>query len=125
MKKSVFLIAVISEIKRIKRLATKKEIHKLDFKSFEHWSSSNCIYGQMTGYCDSKRARVIMPKKFDNIEGEACMLTSDHKRKFEDQTFEKGTTFTALEKYLYMCSKKTHKHIFDFLKGETENLVIK
>lgn len=125
MKKSVFLIAVIAEIKRIKRLATDEEIAKLNFSRFEHWSSCDCIYGQMTGHCDSKRANEIMPKKFADVDAEHSTIHVNHKYKFSDQSFKKGTYFTALEKYLYMCPKTTHKHIFDFLKGKTKTLVIK
>ena len=124
MKLSVFLIAVIAEIKRIKRLATPEEIEKLNFKRFQHEKSDECIYGQMTGNCDSERARTIMPKKFDNIV-DSFNYKNTHKYKFKEQSFKKGTNFTALEKYLYMCPKTTHKHIFDFLKGKVKTLDIK
>jgi len=124
--KSAFLIAVIAEIMRIKRLATKKEIANLNFSRFQHWHSSNCIYGQMTGECSSPRARRIMPKTFEDIVGDWCSgAGGSHKYGFERQKFEKGKTFTALEKYLYMCPKTTHKHIIDFLKGKEKKLVIK
>ncbi len=125
MKLSVFLIAVIAEIKRIKRLATPEEIDKLNFSRFEHWSSNDCIYGQMTGHCSSDRARIIAPKKFADVDAETSRIHSNHKYKFKDQSFDKGTNFTALEKYLYMCPKTTHKHIIDFLKGKVKTLDIK
>jgi len=79
----------------------------------------------MTGTCNSDRARAIAPKKFADVDAENCSISVNHKYKFKDQSFKKGTYFTALEKYLYMCPKTTHKHIFDFLKGKVKTLDIK
>jgi hypothetical protein len=124
MKKTVFLAAVAAEIKRIKRRATEDEINKLNFKGFKHWHADNCIYGQMTGVCNSKRAIEIMPKKYDRITADYDRMNSLNKAAFEHQDFNKGDSITALEKYLYMCNKPTHKHIIDFLKGKTDTLVI-
>jgi hypothetical protein len=120
MRRALFLIAVRAEIKRIKRLATAEEIDRLDFSKFSHSSAGNCIYGQMTGYCGSDRATEIMPKSFSEISLEFDVTTE-----YKQLSFKKGDDFTYMEKYLYICSPNTHKHIIDFLKGKVKVLSIK
>lgn len=120
MRKALFLIAVRAEIKRIKRLATSEEIDRLDFSKFSHTNVMTCIYGQMTGHCYSDRARAIMPKSFNEISP-----GFDDATKYKELTFKKGDDFTYMEKYLYICSPNTRKHIIDFLKGKVKVLCIK
>ena len=57
-----FIDMVIKEINYIKTAATPEEIGKLDVDFFSGHSSGNCIYGQMTGRCNSDRAKEIYSK---------------------------------------------------------------
>jgi hypothetical protein len=118
MKKETFIKKVQKELDKIKKRATKEEIDKLDFNSFRYDSQVACIYGQMTGDCDSVRATEIKKKTFKEIDG-----FGDHSGyKFEQQDFKKGKEFTALEKYLFMVNSETHKEIIQYLKGETKEI---
>jgi hypothetical protein len=114
MKKSDFLAMVQHELDTIKTNATAEEIDKLDFNEFDHCSSRRCIYGQMTGKCDSKRAEELYPKSFSNI---GVGGSWDYKP-FKTQNLEHGISFTPLEKYLYMLKAPQHKKIIQYLKGE-------
>lgn len=57
MNKEIFLKQVITELKHIKRHATPEELNKLSFITFNKNNPCKCIYGQMTGNCDSTRAQ--------------------------------------------------------------------
>ena len=120
MKESEFLAMVQEELDTIKVNATKKEIKNLDFNGFLHHSSTDCIYGQMTGKCDSRRAKEIFPKKYDGIDGGYGYY--DGYRPFRTQDYVHGTNFTQLEKYLYMVKKPQHKNLIQYLKGERKTI---
>lgn len=118
MKKSEFLALVQEELDTIKVNATKKEINRLNFSGFIHHSSYSCIYGQMTGKCNSVRAKEIFPKKYDAIGGGYC----DGYRPFKTQDYDHGFSFTPLEKYLYMVKAPQHKKLIQYLKGERKTI---
>lgn len=126
MKRTDFVQLVRDEIKSLKKNATKKEIAKLNFKSFSHTNSKVCIYGQMTGHCDSDRAMELIPKTFDRIaKNPDDIMYSNALLSFSKQSVEEGINWTALEKYLYMVDSDTHRHIIDYLKGNVKQLRIK
>jgi hypothetical protein len=52
--------AVFEELNHIKAVATKAELRKLVVKLVDPSESRNCIYGLMTGHCNSDRAQLIM-----------------------------------------------------------------
>lgn len=62
MKKSDFLSAVKHEVESLKKFATPKEIERLDLSRFNPDNQEQCIYGQMTGSCESNRAKELMDK---------------------------------------------------------------
>jgi hypothetical protein len=115
MKKQTFINKVQKELYNIKEKATPEEIKRLKYSQFDETDPNRCVYGLLAGDSYSKRARQIQNKQFASLSG----WRSD---KFEDQTFGKGTAFTALEKYLLMVSKKVHKEIFRYIKGKTETI---
>lgn len=124
MKKQEFLKLVHDEIETIKKRATKKEIAKLDFSTFDHESGNNCIYGQIAGDCSSVRAKRIMKKSFRRLV--AAYRVGYNDPLFSQQSFEKGRFFTALEKYLFLKeSKPKHKKIIKYLKGLTKTNPVK
>ena len=120
MKKSEFLQAVQAELDNIKAKATKKEIKKLDFSKLLYFDRENCIYGLMTGECQSERARELQPKHYSAgfCRGES----------FSKQIITKGNQFTPLEIYLYIVANKyedrskKHKEIIQYLKGEIKTI---
>lgn len=145
MNKADFIKAVAHEVKTLRKLATKNEINNLDFKSFSPKAEHSCIYGQMTGYRASKRAKELMDK--------ACIIvtsgsqTDGGTNEFLDLTFNKTkhlineknqgqgwyeghktvarnySHLSALEAYICMKGAKV-KNIYAFLKGEKKELVL-
>jgi len=115
MKKLQFLAMVQHELYTIKTKATAEEIDNLDFNEFSHSSSYDCIYGQMTGKCDSPRAKELYQKMFDDV----CF--SDYLT-FRKHNMEPGENFTPLEKYLYMVKDPQHKKIIQYLKNEISTI---
>ncbi|PHN06964.1 hypothetical protein [Flavilitoribacter nigricans] len=51
--------SVIREIKALREHATAEEKERLDWHEFHPSSDENCIYGLMTGHCDSIRAKEL------------------------------------------------------------------
>lgn len=128
MKKSVFLEMVQNELDTIKKRATKREIGRLNILTFNHKFHDLCIYGQMTGYCESKRAKKIMVKTFENVVKSLKDCNSDFLSfSKQDNKTSKDLSygFTPLEKYLYMVKKPMHKKIIQYLKGEIININLK
>lgn len=62
MKEQEFLSDVKHEIDMLMKYGTKNELSNLDLDSFDQDHTENCIYGQMTGSCTSKRAKILMDK---------------------------------------------------------------
>ena len=114
MTKKYFLLEVEKEIEHIKENATKEELNNLSYSQFDHDSTISCLYGLLTGYCDSDRARKLNKKSF------AFGFNEDNFK--EALKSEEGNTFTHLEIYLFYCDDDTHKNIIDYLKGDVETL---
>ena len=117
MKKSEFLAMVQHELDTIKAKATAEEIGNLNLKEFNHSSTTECIYGLMTGRCGSPRAIDLYTKSFLRIGG------NDWKYKpFSTQDMTEGDEYTPLEKYLYMVKAPQHKKIIQYLKNEIQTI---
>lgn len=125
-----FLADVRHEVETIKKLATTSETSRLDLSKFQHSRRDNCIYGQMTGDCRSKRACQLITK--------ACVrlaiprLIKNSRNSFEEiqDAIDKPLTgemegrlnyFSMLETYLYLNDSKP-ENIINYLKGKTETL---
>jgi len=110
-----FLDEVIREVKTIKKRATKEEIARLDVDKFNPNNEFACVYGMLTGQCNSFRARELYNKSLDSI---------DRNKDVSDITESKFAYFTVLEQYLVSHSRKLH-NIIPYLKGEEKKLIIK
>jgi len=117
MEKSIFFAEVKAELVHLRDNATQEEIKKLNFSQFDHTVRYACIYGQMTGNCDSVRAKQLTPKSYAWIVG-------NNNKKFEELNFDSGKWYTALEKYLYICTKKQQRTIFQYLRKKIDNIEI-
>jgi hypothetical protein len=112
MKLSIPLLIkhALAEIKNLKKKATKEEINKLVYHNFIPMSVAECIYGLMTGSCNSARAKELTPKTY--------------KGGFILEDLKKGTYFTALELILPNLTQIKQKEIFNYLKGKQDNIII-
>jgi hypothetical protein len=108
-----FMLAVREELDTIKERATKEEISKLDFTTFNKQLEKFCIYGQMTGFCSSGRAKEIMEKTFYRISAHWPI---------HELTLGVFPLYTHLEYYLLHADRKTEKEIIQYLKGEISEI---
>lgn len=115
MKKEKFIKQVQKELDNIKAKATPEEIKRLIFKEFDAESDSSCIYGLLTGNSWSKRATQIQKKSFAYLSG--C-----DSNKFKYHTFDEGTDYTALEKFILMIPQRVNREIFRYLKGKIKTI---
>ena len=116
-----FLAEVRAEIETIKEKATDEEKSKLDFAELDHDSRYSCIYGQMTGFCESFRAQELMPKSYETFQVLGAPTNLDDYY-IQHQSTKEGTSVTALEKFLFSSPSEVHKNIISYIKGEAEAL---
>lgn len=149
MKKQDFLNDVEYEVKMLKKHATEKELDKMDFNKLNSQHPEFCIYGQITGDCQSKRAKILMDKsciRVMDIGGGARDLLkktfleikkgingknngqgwlNDGGDRDHVSLFGKGSRdyryLSVLEGYICTKGAKT-EHIIQYLKGEIETL---
>jgi hypothetical protein len=96
-----FLKMVRVEATHLRNNATKEEKSNLDFDSIMPTYADQCIYGQMTGNCNSDRAKELYPKIFDvdvlsNNSVQKAAETSRTLEKEEDGFFY----YTPIEVYI-------------------------
>lgn len=137
MLKKDFLNDVKHEINMLKKLATPEELSNLNFDTFNYRSESKCIYGQMTGSCESNRAEELMDAScirvmnvrggVNNVEGKTF---TEIKSKINGENTGQGwyksnyrnySHLSVLEAYISLKDAK-NEHIIKYLKGEVETL---
>ena len=109
--KKEFLVKVEVELRYIRRKATRVEINRLDFKTFNERTKTNCIYGQMTGYCWNDRA-MRLKSAVSHLCAYLCK-NEENECQLNYKIDKQGYSF--LEHYLFYSSDKQHKKIYDFL----------
>lgn len=130
--KEQFLSDVKAEAVALRQHATKEELGRLDADWMDPNDFTSCIYGQMTGNCNSKRAIELMQKcctrffknlykefyVFDDVSsavnGEKCDLSG---RKND----EMPKYFSAVETYIFTDEEK-NENLISYLRGETDDL---
>lgn len=144
MKKKDFLRDVMHEIEMLKKHGTKAEKNRLNFDKFSPNSAQQCIYGQMTGDCRSKRAHKLMElscvRIFDLSASDCDIHESMHMNTvlkyvngpFKSQGWDKPFTYipkliyryfnylSVLEGYIKL--DRNNKEIIEYIKGEIDTL---
>lgn len=115
-----FIKLVRKKIIALKKNATKKQLSRLDFETFNPYHYCLCIYGQMTGFSLDEEAKKLTKKIF--------LYLSSFNSNFNCPYFQ----FTALELYVahkgildrstLLKNDKDIKMIFKYLKGEIKTL---
>ncbi len=111
-----FLKEVDVELKHLKKHATKEEISNLNLKKFSSYLRDRCIYGQMTGECDSSRAKELYVKSYCKLPYNEIFNTESL------PNFDTGNHFTALERYICFIDRKQTCKIMEYLKGTIDNI---
>ena len=122
MTKKYFKEQTIGELKALKKNATKGELRKLSIRNLRVSDRHNCIYGQMTGHCRSKRAMELIDKgciKKIQVENQ-----NPYKVNIPPVREGRLVYFSFLEKYI-MEHYADNRSIIAWLKGETKTFPIK
>lgn len=144
--KQQFLLDVAKEIQALKKNATTKEIAELDLDSLHPVSKHDCIYGQMTGSCNSPRAiKLILKccprytyessnglnyseiKKY--VNGKTPIDSAGKKIKSPNDLGDvrkRGLglgIYSAIETYIMLNGAK-NKNVINFLKSKTNKLIL-
>lgn len=93
---------VILEAKKLRKFATAEERARLDVVLLYAASAHHCIYGQLTGYCYSDRAKELKIKS----------------------GYSSYWHFTPIEKLLYESSDAANAALVAYIKGESKKLTI-
>ena len=149
-KKTEFLQAVKAEVRAIKLHATTDEIGKL-LSEFNGENQTGCVYGQLTGSCESSRAKELMELSCQRVV--ATELNSKRRLRFVSSFFTNAVsrkTFTALKDFVrpagtdlkmwdeedgyrnydYLSALETyilmnnsnHRSIINYLRGTSDSL---
>ena len=144
MNKEEFLKEVRKEVKLLKKHATAEQLLKLNAKIFNPAQSDTCVYGQITGNCQSIEAKRLMDlcckkifvlaegaenlvdRKFSDVK---ALLGEKYKGQTWDESIIEGEPL-ILRSYEYMtvlegytCLKRANiEGLIDFLKSKTTEL---
>lgn len=107
---------VKKEAEALRVHATKEELGRLDIKYLDGNDIKLCIYGQMTGDCDSSRASYLIQKcapcYFESESEELNIILNQNFAEFR---------WSPLEHYIRI-SKARNANLIAYLKGETDTL---
>lgn len=128
MKKQELLDMVLVEANHLREYATKEEKDKLDFYCLDVNGSFSCIYGQMTGDCDSARACTLFNKVFSTIgdyyiDEEGGEVLNKGIFTFIEWDIEKdyneSKIFSPIEVYITLKGSK-NRSLIQYIKGEID-----
>lgn len=132
---SVLEQLVIEEATNLRNKATSKELSKLDYENLAGESTTWCIYGQMTGNCESLRAFKLIKKcakkvyevtnninRFKNLElnGAPKIVTYSSRNSYYFSPIE---IFVNKYKPKFNSESRKIKKLVSFLKGDTQELI--
>jgi hypothetical protein len=101
MEYNSILRSVIAEAALLKQHATAEELARIDLESFDGCGTHTCVYGQMTGFCWSKRA-LELHEKCGFMEG----------------------FYTPIETFVMDAPREACAALLAYLKGERDILFI-
>lgn len=128
MRKDILKKRVKEEAKKLRKLATKEELRKLSFDDLNPSVSEECIYGQMTGHCNSKRSLLLIGsccnRVYDwRIKGGFKLNGSLDTKKRESLVWQ----YSAIETFILQSEnkKENNRILIDYLRGERKTLNFK
>lgn len=141
--KKQFLDEVTQEIENIKKFTTKQEKQNLNIYYFDPDNKYYCIYGQLTGSCESRRAIELMNKCckrycffYFDIENSFLFHYREIKRaiwhtQMPDNFFDSSgcyyvrnfSYYSLLEAFI-KYKNANNESIISYIKGKTNKLVL-
>ena len=116
----------ISEAKALRRYTTPQQKASLSLDLFDPRDGEYCIYGQLTGDCDSIEATELAKKCAKGLFSNSLSLIGKNEYYLESHYAPhakiRGTEyFTPLEVYIYNRNADA-KRILRYIKGDTDEL---
>ena len=134
-RKKLMIELVKDEAKKLKKIATKEELSKLDFNNLFPTSPSRCIYGQITGDCFSERAGELIiecaKRVYNYIDHYSILrdLPVNGKPKELEKSYNRGNFyFSPIEVFIDQRDKNCYynnKILVSYLRGEINRLNFK
>ena len=124
---------VTEEETKLRENATQDEINNLSFDRLDTQSRVACIYGQLTGNCDSSRARELMNKSCTRVysRGQKYSISLLQDSKINGPlTEEMGRSYFFSPIEVFIDQPRNQKNgnngqLIDFIKGEIDVLNFK
>lgn len=114
-------LLVIDEATKLREHATEEERGFLNFDSLDSDDAYLCIYGQMTGYCYSERAKQLLnlcAKPYSSsLVGNTFPITDEN---FDRRT-STGNLFSPIESFIARDTQG-NKKLLSYIKGEIDFL---
>lgn len=127
---------VLTEVTNIKQYATAQEIANLDFEDLHPNHRNRCVYGQMTGDCNSERAAQLIEKctprffeygiipPFGGTEINMARVAENvNGTKVNGFVVERTTRFfvhfSAIEAYI-LLNNAQNENLINLIKGNTQ-----
>lgn len=114
----------LQEIKNLWVHATKEELARLDHNAINPFSIDNCIYGQLTGDCDSGRAHELIRlctwaiyKLDDDIRITVGFGPMEIERADLDMVYRAQNFLSPLELALFFMTHKQKEETVSYLSG--------
>lgn len=123
MKAIDFLELVHKELKHLKENATSEEISNLNFNLLDVLCPYSCVYGQMTGRYDSRRAIELKPCECFCFISDTMDTFREWLPKNNEYSSEKENKFSHLECYIALKGAK-NEEVIQYLKGEIDEITL-
>lgn len=133
MDKKILIDLVKKEAQKLKLNATKQEIANLNFSTFVPSFKDDCIYGQMTGNCYTKRASNLILKCCENIFAKTPLQDMldvkidgrPTKKKMSDRDYKYYSPIEIFISFGENRENGNNKMLIDYLKGKRKKLAFK
>lgn len=103
------------EADNIRKFATKEEISRLNFRDLIPVHSESCIYGLMTGDCNSKRATELIEKCCPKGYFYYLISSNDKRLSMNDTAFT-VRNYSAIEREIYR-NPEGNKKLIKYIKS--------
>lgn len=115
---------VRQEAANLKKFAYKKELKNLDFNELNPLEYSRCIYGQMTGHCNSPRAIKLIRQCAEKVIESVGPVSQSNEINGSPKNLKRYMFWSPIEVFVTHAIEKKNKALIDYLKGETKTLDI-
>lgn len=134
MKSPELIELVRKEADALRAHATQEEKDKLNIRTLDPQNMHNCIYGQMTGSCYSRRAhtlldvcavKMITPKMYHLTKSYGICKIEDKDISDSLGTDDRGRNYSPIETFIVIQKNITNgnnERLMDYIQGKTNEL---